>query len=92
MSGEVAAVDFCTIFAKSLLNRKKFVTLSHLIDQVVKGGLGIVERRSLFFYWACPSSSGSGILEMMSLTSSSGVKARPTLSFHSSYSFKRLLA
>ena len=51
---EVAAVDFCTFFAKSLLNRKKIVTLSHLIDQVVKGGLGIVERRSLFFIGPVP--------------------------------------
>ena len=88
----MTAVIICTIFVKILLVQKKFVPLSHLIDQVVKGGLGIVERRSLFFYWACPSSSGSGILEMMSLTSSSGVKSRPTLSFHSSYSFKRFLA
>jgi hypothetical protein len=46
-TGLVAAVDFCTIFAKNLMNQKK--SLYHLIDQVVKGGIGIVERRSLFF-------------------------------------------
>jgi hypothetical protein len=34
----------------------------------------------------------AGIREMMSLTSSSGVKSRPTFSFQSSYSFKRFLA
>ena len=45
----MAAVVICTIFVKNLLVQKKFVTLSHLIDQVVKGGIGIVERRSLFF-------------------------------------------
>lgn len=49
MKGELD-IGGSTDYEIVLSNQFLFVPLSHLVDQVVKGGLRIVERRSLFFY------------------------------------------